>query len=150
MKADVLSWRDRPKRPAKDPVKKRRYDVKVSCNKGGNANGKENKPVIRFGFINRAGIEFDRASFIRFTSVVDVPDRIYFVVSEERESYEWYTLSKSQGDNAASCFSFTPTDAEEKIIRTKWLGEYELLFDEECQLYYIALANNKKKLEETD
>lgn len=143
MKIDVLSWRDKPKRPAKVLVKKRRYDVKVSYNKGGN--GK--KPVIRFGFINRAGIEFDRASFIRFTSVVDVPDRIYFVASEERESYEWYSLSKSQGDNAASYFSFTPTDAEEKIIRTKWLGEYELLFDEECQLYYIALANNKKKQE---
>lgn len=119
---------------------KRNYDVKITLNKSGRADGGF---VVRFGFINRAGEVFKKGMFVEATDVEKMRTKIYFRSAEEKEHPKMYKLTS----DAPTCsyFSFTPTTEAEKVYRTLWLGkEFKLKYDEECELYYIELAENEE------
>lgn len=119
---------------------KRNYDVKITLNKSGRADGGF---VVRFGFINKAGEVFKKGMFVEATDIEKMRDKIYFKSSEEKEHAKMYKLSS----DAPTCsyFSFTPTAEAEKVYRTLWLNkEFKLKYDEECEMYYIELGENEE------
>lgn len=134
-------FEDRTPKTGKRPPMKRTYDVRVTLNK----NGKNQRFSIRFGFLNEAARIFGEKDFIQVSNVTKMQDRIYFKSHDEKTYLDVYKLSSSTGaEGNGRYMSITPSAAEEKIYRLKWIGKtFNLKYDDDNSLYYIELGGEE-------
>lgn len=120
----------------------RNYDIRITLNNA----GKGKKKVIRFGLVNQAAKILGASQFIEPSNIEYTKDRIYFLPYEEKAYRTVHTLSSNSRTRQLNCyFSFTPTEKAEKMYRMNWINKtYELLYDEENELYYIEKTKEDK------
>ena len=119
----------------------RNYDIRISLNQSGA--GK--RMVVRFGLINRAAVILGEKPFIEVSDIEYTKDRIYFATHNEKHHKNIHTISTNSKERQDSCyFAITPSEKAEKMYRSKWIGKlYNLLYDEENDLYYIENEEDK-------
>lgn len=121
-------------RQSKRIINPRTYDVRITLNKSGSG-----RFAIRFGFLNEAVKAFGGAAYIQVSKVEKLPNQIYFRVFDNKanlDAHKLCTNSKSETSNLYT--TITPTEAAEKIYRTKWVGKtFKIKYDKENGLYYI-------------
>ena len=121
-------------RQAKRPANPRVYDVRITLNKSGRG-----RFAIRFGFINDAVKAFGNKQYIQISRVDKLQDRIYFRLFDDKANLDAHKLSKNaKTDTPGFYTAVTPSEAAEKIYRTKWIGKtFKIQYDTEHKLYYI-------------
>ena len=115
--------------------KPRKYDIKVSLISG----GKDNRIVIRFGFLNKANDAFRGEKFIQISNVEKFPERIYFRQFDEKKYVDCHKLG-SKSPTALEA-KLTPTNTQLGIYKDRFIGTHNLKFDYGVQLYYIEALN---------
>ena len=115
---------------------KRTWDVRITLNKC----GKGNKMVVRFGFLNKAVKAFKK-NYIEMSKIAS--NRIYFRLFDNKANSNVYKLSKNKAAIDPGMYAtISVSEEQEKLYRAKWInGTFNLLFDDENQLYYIENTN---------
>ena len=120
----------------------RNYDVRITLNKSGS-----DRFVIRFGFLNNAVKAFGGAKYAQASKVEALPSRIYFRTANTKENLDMHKLSTNSNSKTTNLYmAVTPSDQAEKIYRAKWVNKtFNIRFDEEVGLYFIALDHIEEK-----
>lgn len=120
----------------------RNYDVRITLNKSGS-----DRFVIRFGFLNNAVKAFGCAKYAQASKVEALPSRIYFRTANTKENLDMHKLSTNSNSKTTNLYmTVTPSDQAEKIYRAKWVNKtFNIRFDEEVGLYFIALDHIEEK-----
>lgn len=118
------------------------YDVRITSNMCGHGQR------VRFAFYNLAAQVFGQHDFVEVSNLEYVKDRIYFRLHDGEKLYRKMLKISSNHKSKQNCFyiAMTPaTEKTEKMFRMSWINKtYNLLFDEECALYYIEKAKEDK------
>ena len=115
-------------------VPKRTYDVRITLNKKGD------RFSIRFGFINNSLKAIGDKSYAQVSNISKCRERIYFKFLDKKDYLDVHKLSSSCEDNKITSLYITimPTEKEEKIYRSEWIGKvFEIKYDADSGFYYI-------------
>lgn len=141
-KLDMDSLFRRTKGEVRKP-KKINYDVRITHNHCG-----KNSVRIRFSFYNKAADAFKPHDYIEISDLEYIKDRIYFCLHDgEKPRKRAVRIIPSSKSKQTYCYAaITPsTDKAEKIYRTNWcFKNYNLMYDEENELYYIEKDKEDK------
>lgn len=113
----------------------RTYDVRITLNKSGSG-----RFAIRFGFLNEAVKAFGGKTYIQASKVEKLPTKIYFRLFDNKANLDAHKLcTNSKSETSNLYMTITPSEADEKIYRAKWVGKtFKLKYDSDNSLYYIT------------
>ena len=117
---------------------RRKYDVALRVNNKGYLKSDPNRSRVVFRFYGDAIKRVaPSAEYLTFGYVGDVK-RVYFM---ECDSVAGFKLSAVKGNNAIKRITKTISRPN---FWLKYEGNYDLIFDKECGLYFIDLARKLK------